>query len=152
MPAGEMIMALLKDVNIKMEQGLKNYFANYGMSVTQLAVVTLLGKNERMKQTELSAALQVSPAAVSLLLNRLEERGLILRTRSKEDKRVVYVSLTEQFQRSHGTLESNVDHYLNLLLREASDREVQTMIAGLEALKQLLVDGEAMISKHVADK
>ena len=152
MPAGELIMALLKDINTKMEQGLKNYFANYGMSVTQLAVVTLLGKNERMKQTELSAALQVSPAAVSLLLNRLEERGLILRTRSKEDKRVVYVSLTEQFQRSHGTLESNVDHYLNLLLREASDREVQTMIAGLEALKQLLVDGEAMISKHVADK
>ena len=152
MPAGELIMALLKDINTKMEQGLKNYFSNYGMSVTQLAVVTLLGKNERMKQTELSAALQVSPAAVSLLLNRLEERGLILRTRSKEDKRVVYVSLTEQFQRSHGTLESNVDHYLNLLLREASDREVQTMIAGLEALKQLLVDGEAMISKHVADK
>lgn len=54
------IMELLKEVNSLMDKGLKNYFSDCGITVTQLAVVNILGKRDMVKLNELSEqALQI---------------------------------------------------------------------------------------------
>jgi DNA-binding MarR family transcriptional regulator len=55
---------------------------------------TLLSGEEGMTPQELSGCLSVTPATVTGNLNALEDDGLIERTRTRDDRRVVHVRLT----------------------------------------------------------
>lgn len=146
------IMELLKEVNSLMDKGLKSYFSNSGITVTQLAVVNILGKRDRVKLSELSDELKITPTAVSLIVNRLESQGLIERVRSKEDKRVVYAKLSEKFKVTHSNLDDNLNVFLALLLRTKNKDEIQKIFDGLELLKELLQSSDDIISEHIKMK
>ncbi|PRR79820.1 MarR family winged helix-turn-helix transcriptional regulator [Clostridium vincentii] len=143
------IMELLKEVNTLMDKGLKSYFSNCGITVTQLAVVNILGKRDRVKLNELSEELKITPTAVSLIVNRLESQGVIERVRSEEDKRVVYAKLSDKFKATHGNLDNNINGFLSLLLKTKNEKEVQKIFDGLELLKNLLESSENIISDHI---
>ena len=146
------IMELLKEVNSLMDKGLKDYFSNCGITVTQLAVVNILGKRDMVKLNELSEELKTTPTAISLIVNRLESQGLIERVRSKEDKRVVYAKLSDKFKATHGNLDNNINGFLALLLRSKNEEEIQKVFDGLEILKDLLESSDTIISNHIKMK
>ena len=143
------IMELLKEVNSLMDKGLKKYFSNYGITVTQLAVVNILAKRETVKLNELSEELKITPTAVSLIIDRLEALEVVERVRSKVDKRVVYAKLCDKFKAAHGNLDNNVNSFLALLLRTKNEGEIQKILDGLEILKNLLESSEDIISEHI---
>jgi len=134
---------------IIMDKGLKDYFSNCGITVTQLAVVNILGRRDMVKLNELSEKLKITPTAVSLIVNRLESQGLIERVRSKEDKRVVYAKLSDKFKATHGNLDNNINGFLALLLSTKNEEEIQKIFDGLELLKNLLESSENIISNHI---
>ncbi|MGH4051614.1 MAG: MarR family winged helix-turn-helix transcriptional regulator [Clostridium sp.] len=143
------IMELLKEVNSLMDKGLKNYFSDCGITVTQLAVVNILGKRDMVKLNELSEELKITPTAVSLIVNRLESQGLLERVRSKEDKRVVYAKLSDKFKATHCNLDNNINGFLALLLGSKNEEEVQKIFDGLKILKDLLESSDKIISNHI---
>jgi len=49
-----------------------------------------------MKVSELSEHLKISPPSVSQMVNGLEEKNYVERVTTKNDRRVVYIRLTEQ--------------------------------------------------------
>lgn len=143
------IMELLKEVNTLMDKGLKNYFSNCGVTVTQLGIINILGKSQMVKLSDLSEELKITPAAVSLIVNRLESQGLIERVRSETDKRVVYAKLSDEFKATHGELDNNINGFLALLLHTKNKDEIQKIFDGLELLKNLLESSESIISHHI---
>ncbi len=62
----------------------------------QLWVVKLLKETSPMKVSDLARRMYLHPATMVGLLDRLEVKGLLKRTRSEDDRRVVYINLTEQ--------------------------------------------------------
>ena len=60
----------------------------------QIRVLTVLAGAEPMAQRDLIERLGIAPASLSELLTKLEERGLVARKRSKDDRRVIMLSLT----------------------------------------------------------
>ena len=58
-------------------------------------VLALLARNPEISQRELTFLLGLSRQALAELLAKLEQKGLIERSQSDEDRRVVLVSLTE---------------------------------------------------------
>jgi len=149
MKKSEEIMSLLKDINSLLEKGLRSYYSNKEITVPQLSVVTLLGKHEKLKITDISKEMKVSPAAISGIIDRLEANGLVERHRSLEDKRKVFVSLTESFKSSHQHLEQNTSGYLQLLVREEPTEKIEEISASLNQLKDILENGETMLSNHI---
>jgi DNA-binding MarR family transcriptional regulator len=71
--------------------------SNLAPSLTdaQLTVLELLQERDAMKPSDLAPHLATSPAAVTMLLDRMEKNGLIIRERDAADRRIVWVSITE---------------------------------------------------------
>lgn len=65
-----------------------------GTTHAGLLTLRVLGRNNSITQVELARELRVQAQTAGKLLERLEARGLILRTRSDDDRRVFIVSLT----------------------------------------------------------
>ena len=66
------------------------------MAPGQQRVLTVLARRDSLSQRDLLEEMGLARATLSELLTRLEEKGLIERTRSKADRRVVIVSLTKK--------------------------------------------------------
>ena len=64
-----------------------------------ITVLSLLKANPNISQKRLSAAISVSPPNLATLLDRLEERHLLLRQRNPLDKRSQTLVLTPDGQR-----------------------------------------------------
>lgn len=68
----------------------------YGLTGPQLWALKTLQHNGRMSTGELAAALAVHQSSISILLDRLETRGLVRRVRGRRDHRFVEIELTRR--------------------------------------------------------
>ena len=65
------------------------------LSLQELRLVEYLGDGERKIMKDLAAHLLLAVNSVTSLVDNLEKKGYVARQRSTEDRRVIYVELTE---------------------------------------------------------
>jgi MarR family transcriptional regulator, organic hydroperoxide resistance regulator len=69
-----------------------------GLTGPQLWAIKLVAGSAPIKVSDLARRMYLHPATVVGILDRLESKGLVQRTRSTEDRRVVEIDLTAQGQ------------------------------------------------------
>jgi DNA-binding MarR family transcriptional regulator len=69
---------------------------DYGMTAPQLWALKTLQRSGRLSTGQLAAALAVHQSSMSILLDRLEQRGLVRRVRGRADQRFVEIELTSR--------------------------------------------------------
>jgi len=112
-----------------------------GVSMAQLNIMYTLERTGEMTMSRLADVLNVSDSNATGLIDRLEERGFIERTRVPEDRRIVLVRLTEA---GRGMLEE-VDALSDELLRSVLDRLRPSQLPGVaRAITDLRVAVEAV--------
>ena len=67
-----------------------------GLTGPQLWAIKVIAKSAPIKVSELARRMYLHPATVVGIVDRLEGRGLVSRTRSREDRRVVEIDLTDK--------------------------------------------------------
>jgi DNA-binding MarR family transcriptional regulator len=76
------------------------------LTYPQYLAMLVLWERDGLTVGEVSTRLLTDPGSLTPLLKRLEAEGLISRTRSKEDERVVLLTLTEQGKALHKKAQS----------------------------------------------
>jgi DNA-binding MarR family transcriptional regulator len=107
------------------------------VSRTEVGVLRVLRGGPR-RITELAAEERVTQPAITLLVNRLGERGWVQRIPDPSDGRAVLVSLTAE---GHEVFERLRAEYRALLHEEMAaldDGEVATLAAAVEVLDKLI--------------
>lgn len=109
-----------------------------GMRLTypQYLVLMVLWENDELTVSAICKRLRLETTTVTPLLKRMEARGLLERTRSKEDERQVIVSLTEQghtMQQEAKDIPACMTHAVAL-----PDDEFKALKAQLETLRENL--------------
>jgi DNA-binding MarR family transcriptional regulator len=89
------LMTLVDAGNVA-QRGLEKRLSHLHLSVAQQRILALVYfAKENLTPSMLAALLLQETHSVSGLLNRLEDRDLITRTRDRQDRRVVWVGLTD---------------------------------------------------------
>jgi len=102
-------------------------YAQYGL------LFGLAGNNERSAR-ELAGQVDLSPATVTEMLEHLEAAGLVKRTRSDEDRRVVLSVLTERGARVVAERQAQMEPRWRAALAEFSDTELDAAARVLDSL------------------
>lgn len=71
------------------------YLDNLGLTYTQYLVMTVVWAEETVSVRDLGRQLYLDSGTLTPVLKTLEKNGLITRRRSREDERVLLVSLTQ---------------------------------------------------------
>lgn len=91
----ECVIQVLRTANALWRES-RHFFRPFGLTEAQFNVLNLLGKaKEGLSQRELSDLLLVDRSNVTLLLDRMEKRGWIIRQDDPKDRRVYRVILTK---------------------------------------------------------
>ena len=87
--------------------------------------------------TELAELEGVTQPTMTVLVKRLEHRGLVTRERPPHDGRVVIVSLTDAGAAAFDQLRERAGAVLETHLEEMSDAQIATLAAATETLAEL---------------
>ena len=85
----------LHSTSLLMTKVYKPLLQAIGLTYPQYLAMMVLWEEDGLTVGEISSRLLTDPGSLTPLLKRLEAEGLLSRTRSREDERVVVVELTE---------------------------------------------------------
>jgi MarR family transcriptional regulator, organic hydroperoxide resistance regulator len=111
---------------------------NTGLTSSQLWAIKVLAEAAPMMVSELARRMYLHPATVVGILNRLEAHGLIEKTRSKEDRRVVWVELTPKGKKLVASAPEVAQGLLVMGLEKTPLRELKEVNKGLKRLVSIL--------------
>ncbi len=134
------VAKLFQEVMILFKHSMSKVFEDLdlGMTAPQGMVMGILSKEKTMKITELSSKLSLSNSTVSGIIDRLEKQGMVVRNRSEEDRRVVYVNVSPDFTGLHQNFHKRLEENIGNVLNKGNPEELAKIFVGLDALKTLL--------------
>jgi MarR family transcriptional regulator, organic hydroperoxide resistance regulator len=109
-----------------------------GLTGSQLWVVKMLDGASPMKVTELARRMYLHPATMVGLLDRLEVKGLVQRSRSEKDRRVVHIIITDQGRELVRNTPEVAQGLLVKGLEPLTDKKVNVISEGLEQIVSIL--------------
>ncbi|SDU98998.1 MarR family winged helix-turn-helix transcriptional regulator [Pseudomonas mucidolens] len=92
---GNQLCFALHSTSLLMTKVYKPLLQALGLTYPQYLAMMVLWEEDGLTVGEISNRLLTDPGSLTPLLKRLEAEGLLSRTRSREDERVVVVQLTE---------------------------------------------------------
>jgi DNA-binding MarR family transcriptional regulator len=107
------------------------------VSRTEAGVLQALTERA-MRITELARQEGVTQPAITLLVNRLAERGLVTREADPSDGRVVLVAVTSAGRELFGQLRAQYRALLHEEMASLHDTEVDTLARSIEILDELI--------------
>ena len=125
-----------------MSRQFRSYFSKLELTFPQALVLTVLGEEGVMPISRLAQQAGSANSTVSGIVDRLEEMNLVERIRSEEDRRVIYVALTDEYREMQRQTEPSVSAYLSKLLKGLSAEELDHICAALNKLDQVLEQAE----------
>ena len=134
------IIDLSRNFNKSMRHKFHHSIHNSGFTFPQLSVISMLEKYGEQKVSELSLKIGLSDSTVSGILDRLEQKDIIRRERTKDDRRVVKISLTKKSQKFFNDFRQKKEEYFTQLLKRLSDQEIKDIIKGLEILNRVVTN------------
>ena len=115
------------------------------LSIVHLHVLTILESAEALPMGKLAEALDVSVASATGIIDRMEQRGLVERGPSADDRRVVLVRPTPAGLAVFSDLDAQRRASITKILERLTDDELAAFLKGLRAMSvaRAAVAGEA---------
>ena len=131
---------LFRQVRDLLRQNVETELANAGLSLTFSQYITLRKLNAGISTiSELAAAAELHPGAMTRLLDKLEDKALIERVADSNDRRTIHIHLTTEGKALCPLIERASNNVLNRALHGMSRKERDLLQEMLLRVKQNLV-------------
>ena len=122
-----------------------------GLSMAQLNILYTLKRCGEMPMSRLAEMLNVSLSNATGLIDRIEERGLVERTRVPEDRRIVLIRATREGEQLLTELDILSDDLLRSVLGRLTARELTAVGTAFGAIRDALVEAAGGVpDRHAA--
>lgn len=103
--------------------------AGYDLTAVQYAALVAVGLHPQIEAARISRLISLDRSTVGDVLERIEAKGLVLRTASPADRRVKLLSLSTQGKKLIADVESAVLRVQERLLEPLNARERKTFVS-----------------------
>jgi len=112
-----------------------------GLTTPQLIVLEIVASSPRAQPKDIAAKAGVGQATAASLVDKLEARGLVERTRGEHDRRLVWVTATEEGRRVLESAPDPLQHVFSQQFSKLPDWEQAMIVAALEKIGAILNAG-----------
>ncbi|MFA5529477.1 MAG: MarR family transcriptional regulator [Thiohalomonadaceae bacterium] len=134
----EEVLVALRRIIRAVDLHSKRLMQRTGLSGPQLVVMQVIDRGSPLSAGELARRASLSQATVTAILDRLEERGLVVRERSKEDRRRTLVALTAAGQEALAASPTLLQEHFVQRFAAMPDWEQHLVIASLQRVAHMM--------------
>ena len=97
-------------------------------------VIEAIGVGEPKNMSTIAKLLSVTVGTLTIAMNSLVKKGYVIRERGKEDRRVVYISLSEKGLRAYRHHEEFHRQMIEAVLENLTEDETESLVKALAKL------------------
>lgn len=109
------------------------------ISKNDMHIIDAIGSNETKNMSALAKKLRVTVGTLTIAINNLVKKGYVNRLRSKEDKRVVLISLSDKGKRAYAKHSKFHQDMVSVITSGLGERQTEDLIEMLSRI-QLFID------------
>lgn len=99
-------------------------------------VIEAIGVGEPKNMSTIAKLLSVTVGTLTIAMNSLVKKGYVIRERGKEDRRVVYISLSEKGLRAYRHHEEFHRQMIEAVLENLTEDETESLVKALAKLER----------------
>jgi len=127
---------LFKKLNVQIREVIQDE-----ATLDQYQIIDYIATHDNGTSTELADAFSVGKSSITAIITRLVDRGIIERTRDNQDRRVVYLSLTERGRMIYSKMQGSIMGMLSTYMGHFTKDEIDSFIKPFEKLAKLVEEG-----------
>lgn len=136
---------LINALRARMMAVMDRELASLGITSAQWAILVQVGNTPGCTAASLCRKVHYDTGSMTRMLDRLEEKGLIQRTRSAHDRRAAHLALTEAGEDIHRRLPAHAVRVLNAHFEGFTPEEVETLMT---LLNRMLANSNRLAAGH----
>ena len=111
---------------------------DYKLTGPQALALKEISSNETITAGELAKRVSLSQATITDIVKRIEQRGLVIRTRDQQDRRKVLISLTEQGEEILNSAPPLLQEKFTRRYEQLEDWEQTLLLSSLQRIASLM--------------
>jgi DNA-binding MarR family transcriptional regulator len=127
------ITLLQRELAKTMRRQAFKHWMTLSMSTSQMKSLMCIIESEKLSSKKLADMLDVTPANVTGVIDKLIEQGLVSRSESPEDRRVVFLEATPAGKKLIENLEQHATEHSAKMLAGMSEDDLNHLYLGLSA-------------------
>ena len=120
----------------------------FGLTAPQSSVLRLLVNNGSMSSAELSRQLYVTPSNITGIIDRLERKGYVQRTRKQGDRRVTLITLTDSGKQLSKILPDPIEKKIISELADLPPERVRVLSMAMRQILEMIGSRDSGESPH----
>lgn len=109
------------------------------VTINELHVIAAIGINENKTMSEISKRLNVTTSTATTNINNLVKKNLATRYKNENDRRLVYIKLTDEGESLFRYHEQFHIELVETILQNLEDNEQLNLLRSLEKISQFLL-------------
>ena len=135
--ANQILHAYLR-ASRQMSMRAQGYLGQTNLTYPQTVTLMILDADGPMPISDLAAAAGSANSTISGVVDRLEKLGLAQRVRSEQDRRKIFVSVTDQYRQKRAQVVAQASDRFAQALERLSVQEQERILDGLNLLADAL--------------
>jgi len=135
----ESIGYLMKNVVERLSRAVDARMADYSLTDAQWRPLLLLSQHQSGTASQVARSVGCDTGAMTRMLDRLEDKGLLRRVRSADDRRVQQIELSEEGRQAAAVVPYVIADVLNTHLADLSHAEIDQLRS---LLKRVIATGQ----------
>ena len=131
----DVLVNLFRDINSIEEKAIASQ-EYQDLTNNDMHVIEAIGIGEPKNMSSIARELSVTVGTLTIAMNSLVKKGYVERSRGLEDRRVVYISLSERGRKAYGHHARFHREMIESLTSDLSEDEMQTLVKALMKLNQ----------------
>ena len=134
----ETLKKLIKQATTQIDRERENFANSLGVTGVQMSVIDFLSnhQNNLASQNEIEHEFNIKRSTTTIMLQRMEKRGLIVRVDDPKDKRKKQAQLTESALKIVPKIRQYMKQDNEEVLENLSMKDVNTITAFLRSIKE----------------
>lgn len=137
----------LMDMNRQIKLTIRNMSVNANISCSGVSVIFQLEHQPQMKMNDIADHLSITLGAATSLVDKLEEQRWVERARCTQDRRIIYVQLTEEGKKKMLEMREHFSKQAQSIFAPLSSAELTQFTDRLKVLEQYLSDYNLLLEQ-----
>ena len=118
------------------QERMKMELAKDSLNITEFSVLEVLYHKERQTIQQIGSSILISSGSMTYVIDKLEQRGLLKRSGCPNDRRAIYVALTDQGMNVMKQIMPEHQRLIDNFFAALNPDEADTFVQLLEKVKQ----------------
>ena len=129
----EVLVSLFRDVNdIEQKAIITTEFGD--LTNNDMHVIDAIGIDRPKNMSSIARELSVTVGTLTISVNSLVKKGYVVRNRSSEDRRVVFISLSEKGVKAYYHHKKFHEQMIDSVVKELTEEELEALVKALTKL------------------